>query len=155
MPSQETGSEALLGFLRDTKKQESAVDYAKTLVEWKTALSDLMAKLTAYVAPATKEKLLELTVDEVPIREEQLGEYKVPRMTIKAPNHRSVEVLPRARYVIGGKGRVDLGSGPKTAMLIWNGDAWSFSWRTPGPRGWSSAPLSEESFSEALLNLLN
>lgn len=155
MPSQQTGSEALLGFLRDTKKQESTVDSAKTLAEWKRELADLMALLTSYLAKATKEQLLEVTPNEVTIKEEQLGEYQAPALTVRAPNHREVQIAPRARYVIGGQGRVDLGSGPKTAMLIWNGDAWNFSWRSLGPRGWSSAPLSEETFSEALLNLLS
>ncbi len=155
MPTTRTGSEALLGFLREAKKQADAEKPDDIRVEWQRALEQLFDVLEKHLRRAVEAKLLTVKRDSTAVLEPRLGQYDVPRLTISAPNGREVRVLPCARYVVGAKGRVDVGSGPKTALLLWTDSGWQLANREGGRGAPPPVPLTEESFSEALLNLLS
>ncbi|HUI25463.1 MAG TPA: hypothetical protein VL403_05210, partial [Candidatus Kryptonia bacterium] len=61
-----------------------------------------------------------MTVEEhdVTVSEHDLGTYEAPALTIRAPRSRSVQIVPKAGLIVGGKGRVDFESGPNRATLV-------------------------------------
>ena len=157
MNKETKGTEALLGFLREQKEAagKGEFDAKKTLSDWKAELAKLFDTFEKYLAKAKRDGLLKVVREETTIREDPVGDYLAPLLRLTAPDQRTIEILPRGRFIVGALGRIDFGSGPRTGMLIRKEKGWEFVWRAGGPRGWDSKPLSEESFSEAVLNLLN
>ena len=156
MASEHPGSDSLLEFLRSTKthSKKGVFDPKKTKEEWVADLKELMQRLRSFAAPAVKRRLLTIKTEKETIREDQLGTYQVPRLRLIAPNNREVETLVRGRYVVGALGRVDLASGPKTAMLVRTGPGeWVFKLKLT-PTSWESAPLNERTLSDVLVDLL-
>jgi hypothetical protein len=75
-----------------TKRQE-------TLREWLSLLGDLFAQLDSWLKASDPDGLLEVTPDTLTINDPALGEYKAPMRRITL-GKTSVEIVPRARYVI-------------------------------------------------------
>jgi hypothetical protein len=71
----------------------------QALSEWLGLLNDLFAQIDAWLKASDPEGLLEVVADTLPINDPALGEYKAPirRITL---GDKSVEIVPRARYVI-------------------------------------------------------
>lgn len=160
MAAQQTGQDSLLGFLRDTKKaaDSGAFDVDKMKKDWLAEVATLMTTLREFLKPAEEQGLLKVEPFEEFIREERLGDYKAEGLRIIAPNQREVRVHVRGRHIVGAMGRVDLGSGPKTAMLVQPAPGkWLLRWSPQGSRELVSppVPLDSNAFSEALLNLLS
>lgn len=82
------------GRFRDEKaKRQQALD------EWLGLLSNLFAQIDTWLKASDPEGLLEVSAEAVTIDDPALGEYKAPTRRI-ALGDNSVEIVPRARYVI-------------------------------------------------------
>jgi hypothetical protein len=113
----------LSDFLRQQQEEGSeGSTHARLLKqEWLSALSDLFKDISSWLEPQIKEKLLTISRGEITVREDPLGTYKAPTMEIHANiqgRSRVVPVQPIARMIFGGAGRVDLGQGPKSRVLV-------------------------------------
>lgn len=94
-----------MGKLREllqTEAERYRAEKAKrqqTLKEWSSLLNDLFTKIDSWLKASDPEGLLEVVADTVTINDPALGEYQAPMRRIKLGDS-SVEIVPRARYVI-------------------------------------------------------
>ncbi len=121
--------------------------------EWLAQINTLLHLVTSWLEPAVHEGLLRVERAELDISEPYLGTYPVPKLLITTANGRSARVEPHARIVLGALGRVNLVSGPNTAMLVQvTPDQWVIAVRSPGHL--RQQPLTKETFLELLQSLL-
>lgn len=149
-----TGSEALFEELRRQKAhQDAAVDWKAVLADWGRQLQALMTTLAGWLGPAAREGLLILEHLQVPVSEQDVGQYDAPALRIMAPSGRRVDIYPHARRVFGAMGRVDILSGPERVTLLQTApNVWKVAVRTPGRL--QQADLTEEVFADILRQLL-
>jgi hypothetical protein len=99
--------------LRDTlsemaRQVEAPLDLSALRDEWFEAIEKLFNKILAYLDEYFQERSLSIASEgRLVIEEEDLGEYTVPIMSIKA-GPMQIEVRPVGRLVVGATGRVDL-----------------------------------------------
>lgn len=94
-----------MGKLRDllaTEAEKFRSEKAKrqqTLSEWMGLLNGLFNQIDTWLQASDPDGLLEVSAEIVTINDPALGEYKVPirRITL---GDKSVEIVPRARYVL-------------------------------------------------------
>ncbi|HEX3905444.1 MAG TPA: hypothetical protein VH853_21655 [Polyangia bacterium] len=165
-------SPKLTEFLRQHRDdQQSSAEVQRLLKEeWVRAVNDLLNDVTNWLKPQEAEGLLKVTrVEDVTLQEDRLGIYKVPALEIQV-GARAISVLPIARLIFGGAGRVDLAYGPRvkillrtdpTAKVVHSPDdgprkagplTWMISGTDPRDRG---TELTEESLSDAIQFLLS
>ncbi len=147
-------TERLTDFLRRHQRDNTSksMDLGKTKAEWLAAINDLLDQISTWLKPAADEGLLKLARGEIVVREEALGVYQAPVLQIQS-GVRVVSVEPIARVVFGGTGRIDMGHGPKSRVLIrTRQNKWMLS--TPDPKD-KGRELTEETLSEALQFLLS
>ncbi|AMV23067.1 hypothetical protein VT84_01555 [Gemmata sp. SH-PL17] len=75
-----------------TKRQQA-------LNEWLELLNSLFAQIDSWLKASDPDNLLEILSDELVANDPALGEYKAPMRRITL-GKTSVEIVPRARYVI-------------------------------------------------------
>jgi hypothetical protein len=162
----------LTEFLRQQRDEHesSAEDLQPLKAEWISAVNDLLADITSWLEPQEKEGLLQVVrLEDVALQEDRLGIYRAPALEIRV-GARAISVLPIARLIFGGAGRVDLAYGPRirillrtdpTAKIVYSPDdgprkrgplKWMISSTDPRDRG---TELTEESLSEAIQFLLS
>ena len=151
-----SGKDALVELLRLQREQEAAqapADWNTVLVDWTRNLRQVLDTMRAWLDADAFKKFLRVESFTVSLSEDHLGSYEVPALRILAPAGRTVEINPRARLVSGAQGRIDMRSGPNRAILVLGQDGL---WRFPATyvSGRSEVVLSEDSFSEALRELL-
>lgn len=156
----------LIDFLRQQKQdtQHKQENWAKIRESWITDLRALMSQFKAWLKDAVAEQLIEVQEHEVPLSEDNLGTYNAPSLTISAPRARSIHIVPKARLIFGGQGRVDFECGPNRAKLIRvDKEHWKFVREdfSGAPLGRLSTPmkrtladLSEQNFRETIRELL-
>lgn len=145
--------EALLERLRKQRSAEEAIDVDKLRGEWLASLEELMSRLREWLSTAEKEGLFNLAAERVIRKEDRLGEYEAPALRIETPKGDIIEITPKARYVVGAYGRVDLESPPNKAILVQDSPGhWQFA--RLAPQGSTYSDLTEETFWEALGELL-
>ncbi len=99
--------------LRDTlsemaRQAEAPLDLATLREEWVGAIEKLFNRIRDCLDEYLQDKSLSiLSEGRLVIEEEDLGEYAVPTMSIKA-GPMQIEVRPVGRLVVGATGRVDL-----------------------------------------------
>jgi hypothetical protein len=71
----------------------------QALREWEDLLNGLFVQIDAWLKASDPDGLLEVTADPVVINDPALGEYRAPMRRITL-GKTSVEIVPRARYVI-------------------------------------------------------
>lgn len=86
------------------------------LKEWQHALESLFANIEEWLKPAINEGL-EIQRGSYTIREEMLGSYEVPTLTLRF-GWQKAEIVPAARFIVGGAGRVDVNFDGGTVMLV-------------------------------------
>ena len=124
--------------------------------EWQEALTRLFRQFVAWLAEPVASGLLAVLETPVEVHEERLGDYQASSLKIVTPQGETVRVLPKARLVVGGFGRVDLECAPRAAMLVRRERArWQFARLAPDQGGWSFEDLTEESFWSTLQYLLS
>ncbi|HVC94763.1 MAG TPA: hypothetical protein VND64_13775 [Pirellulales bacterium] len=114
---------------------------------WLQTLDQLMDLLEAWLQAAESEGLLKIERDKWRVLEERLGVYIAPRLNVVTPRGDTVTITPRARYVVGAEGRVDMECPPKKAIFLHRGSqGWQIAKLAQMQAGWSYEPLTEESF---------
>ena len=103
---------------RKTARAESdeAIDWARTRKDWQRDLENLYGRMEQYLKPYTEERKIEIDRTTVQLREDHLGTYTVPQLTIKIGRDKVV-ARPIGTLLIGARGRVDL-SGPRKTLKV-------------------------------------
>jgi len=135
----------LAEYIRSKREDHTllASDAAKMKEEWLRQLDDLMADIDRWLEPAVGEGLT-VTKGTTELIEGGLGTYRVPMRTIEVAGNQ-VTIVPVARIIVGGHGRVDVKNQRATAYLIfWKPED---RWLIVRERDWERRePLTEESF---------
>jgi len=154
-----TAKESLLDLLKQQKhgEEQNAANIPAQKKEWLQAVGSLMKTLRGWLKDAEKEKLLEVQEFQEGIQEQRIGSYYVPALKIITPAGVVVRLAPKARFVVGAYGRVDLDCPPKRASLIRKAlpADWQWAQLTGKRAGWTFVALNEESFWETLQELLS
>ncbi len=93
------------------RENESPLDPAKELDDWRKALADLYGKVESYLADYTKSGQIAIEHRKTTLDEEFSGPYEVEKLALKI-GRQSVALTPIGTMLIGSKGRVDL-EGPR------------------------------------------
>jgi hypothetical protein len=163
-----------------TEIVEDAIDWSKRLDDWQNHLSKFYDVVDASLKQYIDDKKVLFTVEEKDIEEEYIGPYKVKAARIKIGNS-TARLDPIGTLLIGSKGRVDLvGPGgtarfvlvdaasgvPKMTVTIVSANQpplgttpkppidWVWRRATPPPNV-TYLPFHEESFKDALIEVLN
>lgn len=152
-----TAKEAVFELLeRERDRGGSAqLDLETARREWLLALSELLSLLRKWLNEAERKTLLSIKEYSISIHEERLGSYDAPAMEITTPGGLSVSVRPRARFVVGGMGRVDLSTSSKSRILVRKDrTTWQFARLVSAEGRWSFVDLDENSFWQTLNELM-
>ena len=152
-----TTLDKLLETLRrlDKDRSEPGPEWKSVNEEWQADVHRLMDTLSAWLAPARNQKLVEIERIQVVVSECEGDHYHADALRIIAPNGRFVEVVPKARRVFGALGRVDVVSRQGRALLARLApNQWRFMWQDPAGGDWKDRPLDEDSFAETLRGML-
>jgi len=150
-----TEKEAIIDRLRGQRDALDPAEGEALRSEWVAALHALMEMFRGWLADAERERLLRVEAEEINRDEERLGSYQVPVMKLLTPKGESLRIVPRARIVVGARGRVDLECPPNSAILIRSEpERWQFARLVPEKRGWIFHDLSEDSFWQVIGELL-
>jgi hypothetical protein len=144
----------VLESLRRQKELAETEDAQTLRNEWLADLKALIDQLKGWLAEAIDQKLLTIKEERTVIREERIGSYYAPNLTIVAPSGFSVQITPKARFVAGAEGRVDLESPAIKEILVRN-KAGQWQLAEPSNNGWTFRSLTEESFWVALGRLIH
>lgn len=108
----------LAEFFREKKKKphEEEERRRKVIEEWQRDLEELFKDIEGWLQPAVKEGL-EVQRGSRVIREELLGDYKVPTLTLRF-GRQQVEIVPVGRLVFGATGRVDIDFAGGKVLLV-------------------------------------
>jgi hypothetical protein len=150
-----TQKENVLDRLRRQRAAEGTVDRAEILEDWLKSTNALMSLLGGWLHEAEQEGLFTLEDEMIERTEERLGSYHVPSLKLTSPKGETIRIIPRARLVVGSYGRVDLECPPKKSILVrTEPDTWQFARLVPEAGGWATCLLTEESFWEAIGELI-
>lgn len=142
-----------------------AEHFAEKKQEWVDDVATLIKSMEEWLKPLVEKKLARLERRTVELDEPDTGTYLVDALTIFLGD-RSVKVEPRGMRVVGvvrtgkdrivgARGMVELVSGPSRATILRRSDG---SWQLATADGWpaekSAADLNEETFADALAELL-
>jgi hypothetical protein len=150
-----TAKDAAFDLLK-RQKDLPAGDPSVQKQHWLQALDQLMDLLGSWLHAAQSEGLVKIDKSAAPVREERLGLYMAPKLKVVTPRGDTVTIAPRARYVVGAEGRVDMECPPKKAILLHRGSqGWQIANLAQTQAGWSFEPLTEESFWTHFKDLLS
>jgi len=124
------------------QQERAEIDRPKILEEWKSAVSSLLETTRSWLSPLESKGYLELATEQIPIREEQLGDYEIDTLRVIFVTGRNLLFKPVGRFVLGAEGRVDIVSGGESlVMLMYKGRReWQFARRESRystPRTWA------------------
>lgn len=146
----------LSDYLEAWTKERGGKALSPTLerAQWETALKLLMMNLKQWLNPSKARRFLDYQDMPVTISEPHLGTYTVDGLKISVGDA-VVEVRPKARFLAGAHGRVDLEYGTAaTATLVRKIEGNSSAWFLLTNRRPAVIPLTPESFTAALKELL-
>jgi hypothetical protein len=140
------------------KKEEierQAEARTQALQVWQEKLEHLMETIGRWLSPLTAEGLATVTYSQISINEEVLGNYRTTMATITFIDGQTIFVRPKARYIIGGDGRVDIELGTRTIMLIGQEDdpGWFIAEREGGGQS-RKYPFNKESFESVISSII-
>ncbi len=111
----------LATFFRE-KKQDLVQDQKRreeVRQQWLGDLRALRARLRRWLEPAEREGLQVEEYDH-PVREQLLGSYDAPALRLRYGGIEA-QVVPVARYIVGGTGRVDVEFPGSRVLLVREG----------------------------------
>lgn len=152
-----TSKEAVFELLKKEKDVGDPVkqDPATLRREWCLALNELVGQFREWLRTAESEGLLSVKKFSVRIHELRLGDYEAPALEIVTPRGFAVSIKPKARFVVGGAGRVDFDAAPRLAILIRKDRThWQFAKLAAEQGQWLFVDLDENSFWKTLNELL-
>jgi hypothetical protein len=135
--------------LDQLKKQKQALvapepEPKQVVEEWTAELNRLFKDFRSWTKEAEEQGLLEIQEQEVHLEDERLGDYDAPALRIQSPRM-GIRIVPRARYVVGGRGRVDFETPTQRLMLVRTDEnKWKFA-RLVGHK-YETTDLTENSF---------
>ena len=119
--------------LRQKQEQQKASKFKRAEVrqEWISNCEKLMSKIAGWLQPLKDKNWLEIQSENMPIREDQLGDYEAQSLRLIFLDSQILTFRPVGRFIIGTQGRVDVVSGSTLlAMLLHKGnDEWDFAKR--------------------------
>ena len=119
--------------LRQKQEQQKASKFKRAEVrqEWISNCEKLMSKIAGWLQPLKDKNWLEIQSENMPIREDQLGDYEAQSLRLVFLDSQILTFRPVGRFIIGTQGRVDVVSGSTLlAMLLHKGnDEWDFAKR--------------------------
>ena len=119
--------------LKQKRAQQEASEFANIAVrqEWIANCENLMSRITEWLQPLEDKNWLEIQSGDIPIREDQLGDYETRSLRLVFLDSQILTFRPVGRFIIGARGRVDVVSGSTLlAMLLHRGnDEWDFARR--------------------------
>lgn len=130
--------------------RNAEVSRERKVLEWLKILNRLFSTLHEWVSEAEKQGLMTVTKSDTEIKEDSLGTYRAPVLTLST-GAKSLRIRPVGRTIIGANGRVDIESKNGTYMLLYltPEDVWVQS--AKGGKDPTQFPqLTEELFSEIL-----
>jgi hypothetical protein len=120
------------------------LDPTQMVEKWTTELKRLFKDFRAWMKEAEEQGLLEIQEQEVHLEDERLGDYDAPALRIQSPRM-GIRIVPRARYVVGARGRVDFETPTQRLILLRTDEnKWKFA-RLVGHK-YETADLTEDSF---------
>jgi hypothetical protein len=150
-------------FLKDKANEINQDTRRKRRDEWLAAVNRLIAQLREWLKEADPDAFLAVVPFEIEKREEALGFYQAPGLSIRL-GASEVKVVPVARNVVGtvgpgdkggmrGEGRVDITDGARKYMLyrtLQDGERWHVL-----DAHYEPAPLDKARFEAVLRDLLS
>lgn len=126
----------------------------QALNAWREKLDALLETIREWLTPLVGEGLVEIKTVPTTIREEMLGHYRTNILVVTFVDGQAIRVKPKARYIIGGDGRVDIELGARTVMLIGQNEApgW-YLVEKEGGRKSNSYPFNKESFENVISSI--
>ena len=122
--------------LKQKQKQQKASEFKHVEVrqEWIANCEKLMSKIAEWLQPLEDKDWLEIQSENVPIREDQLGDYEALSLRLIFLDSKILTFRPVGRFIIRAQGRVDVVSGSSGStflvMLLHKGnDKWDFAKR--------------------------
>lgn len=119
--------------LKQKQEQQEASEFEHVAVrqEWISNCEELMSRITGWLQPLKDKNWLEIRSENIPIREDQLGDYEARSLRLIFLDSQILTFRPVGRFIIGAQGRVDVVSGSTLlAMLLHSGnDEWDFARR--------------------------
>lgn len=119
--------------LKQKQEQQEASEFEHVAVrqEWIANCEKLMSKIAEWLQPLEDKNWLEIQSENIPIREDQLGDYEARSLRLIFLDSQILTFRPVGRFIIGTQGRVDVVSGSTLlSMLLHKGnDEWDFAKR--------------------------
>ena len=139
------------------QKDLSKLKSPEIVTEWRRSLRRLFDQFKAWLTEKSAKDVLRVVETSDMVKERLLEPlYQVPILRIEAPNGDVVQIVPKARIVVGAYGRVDFECGAKRVTLTRKDpDRWQFAQLAPDQGGWSFEDLTESSFWRVLQYLLS
>ncbi|AUX27074.1 uncharacterized protein SOCEGT47_076530 [Sorangium cellulosum] len=140
------------------KKKKRESDEVAARVDWEArkrervaAIKELYDNIERWLKPSQEEGVAELSREPYELWDHHMGTYSSERLKLDV-GHIGVEFVPLGEKVAGASARVDAISGPhRLTMIHLPGQGWKLLLRGQVV---AMAPLTEESFADALEELL-
>lgn len=95
--------------LKQDAEQDSQwqADRPKLIADWQQAVKWLFARVREWLASYEQSGLLTFSEEEIPMREEATGPYRIGIMELRA-GKATIVLRPVGRFIIGATGRIDM-----------------------------------------------
>ena len=146
-----TAKDAVLERIRAQQHDDNGGHVHRSLLvreEWLRAIDELFGRFRGWLTEAETVGL-RVVEDKDHVNEDRLGTYSVPTLQLIFPSGDSILIKPKARYVVGGSGRVDFERVPRSMILVRKQaepPLWQFARLVPSYGRWTFEDLSEDSF---------
>jgi len=136
-------NESLVDFVREkAEKPERGPDWDARRVKWQREIADLYRMIRGWLKPLESDKTIRVEEAIVTLREDYLGAYEVPEMSILIGSQK-VTFHPKGTLIVGAQGRVDVSGDTSVRTLVVNQRKWAIVGRTDRVR---LVPFTGESF---------
>ena len=149
----------LLEEILERKRKRLTAEYLierKLCQKWIANCQNLMSRITEWLEHLEDANYLEIELENIPIWEDQFGEYEVPALRLVFLKRQILSIKPIGYFVIGSRGRVDITAGiTSLAMLIHRGDdEWEFAKRMGRYGKLRTWAFNQDTFEEFLIAFL-
>lgn len=104
-----------------TKKEFNAEEEKK---KWINSVNEILSNIKSWLDEPVKNKLVEVTDEEIEINEELLGKYKIKSLIIRSLWD-TIYIRPIGRMILGAIGRIDiLSTKGKYSILLTIDNGW-------------------------------
>jgi len=136
-------TESLVDFVRQkAEKQEKGPDWDARRAKWQGDIAHLYGMVRGWLKPLESNRTIRVEEATVTLREDYLGTYKVPEMSILIGSQK-VAFHPKGTLIVGAQGRVDVSGDASVRTLVVNRGKWAIVDRTEKVR---LIPFTEASF---------